>query len=102
MEYTEVAERVKSVIITVAGYDVNEDEFEEYLTYEIDSLDIVEILVGLEDEFSIQILDEDWSDTFQDKPLTVDNIVAFIKSKLSSYSMWLKVYCWGIMQRLTK
>lgn len=83
MEYTEVAERVKSVIITVAGYDVNEDEFEEYLTNEMDSLDSVEILMGLEDEFSIQILDEDWSDTFQDKPLTVDNIVEFIKSKLS-------------------
>lgn len=83
MEYTEVVERVKSVIITVAGYDVNEDEFEEYLTNEMDSLDSVEILMGLEDEFSIQILDEDWSDTFQDKPLTVDNIVEFIKSKLS-------------------
>ena len=83
MEYTEVAERVKSVIITVAGYDVNEDEFEEYLTNEMDSFDSVEILMGLEDEFNIQILDEDWSDTFQDKPLTVDNIVEFIKSKLS-------------------
>jgi acyl carrier protein len=83
MEYTEVAERVKSVIITVAGYDVNEDEFEEYLTNEMDSFDSVEILTGLEDEFNIQILDEDWSDTFQDKPLTVDNIVEFIKSKLS-------------------
>ncbi len=83
MEYTEVAERVKSVIITVAGYDVNEDEFEEYLTNEMDSSDSVEILMGLEDEFNIQILDEDWSDTFQDKPLTVDNIVEFIKSKLS-------------------
>ena len=83
MEYTEVAERVKSVIITVAGYDVNEDEFEEYLTNEMDSLDSVEILMGLEDEFNIQIIDEDWSDTFQDKPLTVDNIVEFIKSKLS-------------------
>ena len=83
MEYTEVAERVKSVIITVAGYDVNEDEFEEYLTNEMDSLDSVELLMGLEDEFSIQIIDEDWSDTFQDKPLTVDNIVEFIKSKLS-------------------
>ena len=83
MEYTEVAERVKSVIITVARYDVNEDEFEEYLTNEMDSADSVEILMGLEDEFNIQILDEDWSDTFQDKPLTVDNIVEFIKSKLS-------------------
>lgn len=83
MEYTEVVERVKSVITTVARYDVNEDEFEEYLTNEMDSLDSVEILVGLEDEFNIQILDEDWSDTFQDKPLTVDNIVEFIKSKLS-------------------
>ena len=79
MEYTEVAERVKSVIITVARYDVNEDEFEEYLTNEMDSADSVEILMGLEDEFNIQILDEDWSDTFQDKPLTVDNIVEFIK-----------------------
>ena len=83
MEYTEVVERVKSVIITVAGYDVNEDEFEEYLTNEMDSLDSVEILMGLEDEFDIQILDEDWSDAFQDKPLTVDNIVEFIKSKLN-------------------
>ena len=83
MEYTEVAERVKSVIITVARYDVNEDEFEEYLTNEMDSADSVEILMGLEDEFNIQIIDEDWSDTFQDKPLTVDNIVEFIKSKLS-------------------
>ena len=83
MEYTEVAERVKSVIITVARYDVNEDEFEEYLTNELDSLDSVELLMGLEDEFNIQIPDEDWSDTFQDKPLTVDNIVEFIKSKLS-------------------
>ena len=82
MEYTEVAERVKSVIITVAGYDVNEDEFEEYLTNEMDSLDSVEILMGLEDEFNLEICDYEWENVFQNRPFTIVAVAEFIKNKL--------------------
>ncbi len=47
-------------------------------TYGIDSVNLFEIVVGLEDEFGISVADEDFSaDTFA----TINNIAALVKRK---------------------
>jgi acyl carrier protein len=48
--------------------------------YKIDSVNLFEIVVGLEEEFSITLEDTDFStETFS----TVDNIAAFVEQKRS-------------------
>ena len=57
----EVAERVKEVLVEQLGVDANEineeASFQEDL--DADSLDLVELIMELEDQFGIKIPDED-------------------------------------------
>ena len=57
----EVAERVKEVLVEQLGADANaiteEASFQEDL--DADSLDLVELIMELEDQFGIKIPDED-------------------------------------------
>ena len=57
----EVAERVKEVLVEQLGVDANEiteeASFQEDL--DADSLDLVELIMELEDQFGIKISDED-------------------------------------------
>ena len=57
----EVAERVKEVLVEQLGADANaiteEASFQEDL--DADSLDLVELIMELEDQFGIKISDED-------------------------------------------
>lgn len=82
MDQIEILNRVKDVIKDATMLDICELDHEKDLTGELDSLDTVEIIMGLEDEFKLEILDEDWEDAFQGKPLTVNTVVEFIKNKL--------------------
>lgn len=61
MDRSAVSERLEEVLVTELGLDgekITEDaSFEEDL--EVDSLGVVELLMALEDEFGVQIPDEE-------------------------------------------
>jgi acyl carrier protein len=56
-----VAERVKSIIVEQLGVDEDEVTMEASFTDDLgaDSLDIVELVMAFEEEFGIEIPDED-------------------------------------------
>ena len=74
----EVAERVKSVLSEQLGVDdselLEEASFQEDL--DADSLDLVELIMELEDQFGIKISDED-----AQKITTVGEAVRYIASR---------------------
>lgn len=78
---TETTEKVKSIIVEqlgVAAEDVTEGaSFIEDLG--ADSLDIVELVMALEEEYDIEISDED-----AEKILTVGDAINYIKENASS------------------
>ena len=76
-----IFDRVKAVIIE--QLDVDEDvvitpETSMMKDLDADSLDAVEIMMELEDEFDIEIPDED-----AEKFKTIGDIVKFVESKIS-------------------
>lgn len=72
-------DRVKKVV--VERLKVSEDQVAESASFiddlKADSLDMVELVMGLEEEFEIQIPDED-----AEKIATVEQAVAYIDSKI--------------------
>lgn len=73
----DVSEKVKSIIVEQLG--VEEGEVKEAAKFiddlGADSLDTVELVMALEEEFNIEISDED-----AEKILTVNDAVSYIKS----------------------
>jgi acyl carrier protein len=76
-----VAERVKSIIASQLGVNENEIKTESSFVEDLgaDSLDTVELVMALEEEFSIEIPDED-----AEKMTTVGEAVKYIENKISS------------------
>lgn len=76
----EILDRVKKV--TVEKLSVKEDEVVETASFQedlgADSLDVVELVMALEEEFGIEIPDDDVTNL-----KTVQNAVDYIKSKQS-------------------
>lgn len=70
-------ERVKNVIVDQLSVDADEVTLEASFVDDLgaDSLDVVELIMGLETEFDIEIPDED-----ADKISTVGDAVEYIKS----------------------
>lgn len=70
-------ERVKNVIVDQLSVDANEVTLEASFVDDLgaDSLDVVELIMGLETEFDIEIPDED-----AEKISTVGDAVEYIKS----------------------
>ena len=70
-------ERVKNVIVDQLSVDADEVTLEASFVDDLgaDSLDVVELLMGLETEFDIEIPDED-----AEKIRTVGDAVEYIKS----------------------
>ena len=70
-------ERVKNVIVDQLSVDADEVTLEASFVDELgeDSLDVVELIMGLETEFDIEIPDED-----AEKISTVGDAVEYIKS----------------------
>ncbi|MPZ53353.1 MAG: acyl carrier protein [Acidimicrobiia bacterium] len=81
MERSAVAERLEEVLVTELGLDadkiVEEANFEEDL--EVDSLGVVELLMALEDEFGVQIPDEEAEDIG-----TVGQAIDLVHGKLAA------------------
>ena len=71
-------DRVKKVVVD--QLDVNEDEVTAVASFVddlgADSLDVVELVMGLEEEFDVEIPDED-----AEKISTVDDAVKYIDEK---------------------
>jgi acyl carrier protein len=74
-----IEQGVKTIIANQFGVDVNSVTSEQDLIhYNIDSLDIVEIVMSLETEFHIAIEDDEY------RPAdTVGKIIELVKSKLA-------------------
>ena len=79
MEVNEVFEKVKHLFVDELGIDAEkvtmEAKLEEYL--DIDSLGIVEVVMAFEDEFEIEIDDEELTDVG-----TVGQAVNLLHSKI--------------------
>jgi acyl carrier protein len=72
-----VAERVKSIIVEQLGVDEDEVTLEASFTDDLgaDSLDIVELVMAFEEEFGVEIPDED-----AEKISNVREAVSYIES----------------------
>lgn len=79
MSKTEVFEKVKNTIVDRLGVSEEEISGEKSFRDDLgaDSLDVVELIMELEDEFDMEIADED-----AEKLTTVDSVVNFISSKV--------------------
>ena len=75
-----VLERVSKVIVDRLGVDENEVKLEASFREDLgaDSLDVVELVMELEDEFDMEISDED-----AEKIATVGDAINYIESKIS-------------------
>ena len=74
----EIAERVKSIIVEQLGVSAEEVTPEASFIEDLgaDSLDIVELIMALEEEYDTEIPDED-----AEKIQTVDDVISYIQSK---------------------
>ncbi|TFE02727.1 acyl carrier protein [Jeotgalibacillus salarius] len=75
----EVLDRVTKIIVDRLGVDESEVKLEASFKEDLgaDSLDVVELVMELEDEFDMEISDED-----AEKIDTVGNAVSYIESKM--------------------
>mgnify|MGYP003418033931 FL=1 len=75
-----VLERVSKVIVDRLGVDESEVKLEASFREDLgaDSLDVVELVMELEDEFDMEISDED-----AEKIATVGDAINYIESKVS-------------------
>ena len=78
-ELATVLERVSKVIVDLLGVDESEVKLEASFREDLgaDSLDVVELVMELEDEFDMEISDED-----AEKISTIGDAIAYIESKL--------------------
>ncbi|MFY9383279.1 MAG: acyl carrier protein [Acetomicrobium sp.] len=79
MQIEEIKDKLKQIVIE--RLDVDEDQITPDASFVedlgADSLDIVELIMGIEEEFDIEIPDED-----AEKLTTVGGALEYIKSKL--------------------
>jgi acyl carrier protein len=76
-EERSVRERIRSVIIFQLGLDANLADSTTMLELGADSFDLVEVVIALEDEFSVELSDE-----IAERMTCVDNTVPFILREL--------------------
>jgi len=76
-----VEEKVKKIIVEQLGVDEEEVKPEAHFVDDLgaDSLDVVELVMALEEEFSLEISDED-----AEKLTTVQQAIAYIEAHAKS------------------
>lgn len=74
----EIAERIKSIIVEQLGVGMEEVTPEASFIEDLgaDSLDIVELIMALEEEFDMEIPDED-----AEKIQTVQDVINYVQTK---------------------
>jgi len=74
-----VFEKVKEIIADRLGIDESEIKLESNFVNDLgaDSLDVVELVMALEEEFEVEIPDED-----AEKVGTVNDVVKYVSSKI--------------------
>jgi acyl carrier protein len=74
----EIAERIKSVIVDQLGVSAEEVTPEASFIEDLgaDSLDIVELIMALEEEYEIEIPDED-----AEKIQTVQDVISYVQGR---------------------
>jgi acyl carrier protein len=79
METEEIFEKVKTVIVEQLGIDESSVRMESSFLDDLgaDSLDIVEFIMALEEEFGLEIPDED-----VEKIVTVKDVVEYISENI--------------------
>ena len=79
METEEIFEKVKTVIVEQLGIDESSVKMESSFLDDLgaDSLDIVEFIMALEEEFGLEIPDED-----VEKIVTVKDVVEYISENI--------------------
>lgn len=79
MSSEEIFEKVKSIIVDQLGAEESSITLEASFIddLEADSLDIVELIMGIEEEFGIEIPDAD-----AEKVITVGDVVDYIKENV--------------------
>ena len=79
MEAEEIFEKVKTVIVEQLGIDESSVRMESSFLDDLgaDSLDIVEFIMALEEEFGLEIPDED-----VEKIVTVKDVVEYISENI--------------------
>ena len=78
MASEEITSRVKEIIVEQLGVAADEDVPEASFVEDLgaDSLDIVELIMALEEEYQLEIPDEE-----AEKMQKVDDVIAYIESK---------------------
>ena len=76
----EIAERIKSIIVEQLGVSMEEVTPEASFIEDLgaDSLDIVELIMALEEEYDMEIPDED-----AEKIQTVEDVINYVQGKQS-------------------
>nr|QUE29235.1 AcpP [Erythrotrichia welwitschii] len=77
----EINENVKRIVAEQLGVDISEVTDQAHFTKDLgaDSLDTVELVMAIEEEFSIDIPDEE-----AEKITTLDEVVTFIDKQLKT------------------
>jgi len=80
MASDEITERIKSVIVEQLGVSLEEVTPEASFIEDLgaDSLDIVELIMALEEEYEIEIPDED-----AEKIQTVQDVISYVQGRQS-------------------
>lgn len=80
MEHDEIFEKVKGITVDKLGVDAGKIASETTFVGDLgaDSLDLVELIMALEEEFSTEISDED-----AEKISTVNDAVSYIENKMA-------------------
>ncbi|HEB12552.1 MAG TPA: acyl carrier protein [Actinobacteria bacterium] len=78
---SETLDRVKTIIVSQLGVDENEVKTESSFVDDLgaDSLDVVELVMALEEEFDLEIPDED-----AERINTVAEIISYLEEKNGS------------------
>ncbi len=79
---TTVADRVKQIIVDQLGIDEGDVSLESSFTEDLDadSLDMVELVMGLEEEFSSSGIEIEIPDEEAEKIIVVQDVVSFLTS----------------------